>query len=88
MKDRLESRLWHSCAVGIPQLRDSEDVAIGLRRRPGVRYSALAPNPKKVKQLHFYLIIYLLHSDYLFDEQFILCTVTLSILHWHHLWSL
>jgi hypothetical protein len=53
----------------------------------GGRYSALAPNPKKVKQLHFYLIIYLLHSDYLFDEEFILCTVTLSILTLHHLRS-
>ncbi len=36
---------------------------------PGGLYSALAPNPKKVKQLHFSLINYVLHSEYLFDEE-------------------
>lgn len=28
----------------VPQLRDSEEVAARLKRRPGTRYSALAPN--------------------------------------------
>lgn len=72
MQDWLESRLRHLCAPGIPQLRDSKDVDIWLRRRPGGRYSAPAPNPKKAKQLHFYFIIYLLQSDYLFYEEYIL----------------
>ncbi len=51
------------------------------------RFSDTGQARIEVKQLHFYLIIYLLHSEYLFDEGHILCTVTLSILHWHHLWN-
>ncbi|MHC1728715.1 MAG: hydroxymethylglutaryl-CoA lyase [Syntrophobacteraceae bacterium] len=34
----------------IPQLRDSEEVVTRLRRRPEVRYSALAPNPKGLER--------------------------------------
>ena len=30
----------------VPQLRDAETVMAGIRRRPGVRYSALVPNDK------------------------------------------
>jgi len=34
----------------IPQLGDSENVANGLRKRPGVRYSALVPNYKGLER--------------------------------------
>src|SRR5438034_4565457 len=30
----------------VPQLRDAETVMAGIKRRPGVRYSALVPNDK------------------------------------------
>ncbi len=34
----------------IPQLRDSEKVAMGVRKRPGIRYSALVPNYKGLER--------------------------------------
>jgi hydroxymethylglutaryl-CoA lyase len=34
----------------IPQLKDSEQVAVRLRRRPGIRYSALVPNCKGLER--------------------------------------
>ncbi len=34
----------------VPQLSDSEEVVARLRRRPGVRYSALTPNPKGLER--------------------------------------
>ncbi len=34
----------------VPQLRDSEEVAAGLSRRPGVRYCALTPNFKGLER--------------------------------------
>lgn len=34
----------------IPQLKDSEEVVARVRRRPGVRYSALVPNPRGLER--------------------------------------
>lgn len=34
----------------VPQLKDSEEVVARLRKKPGVRYSALVPNPKGLER--------------------------------------